>query len=248
MKSESRVAAPDPDLKGKEQPPQSSAVVTIDEDGALALLKSTDVSAETLAALARSPLTAKSRKVMLAVVQHARTPRHISLPLLRRMFTFDLMQVTLTPVVAADIKRSAEEQMIVRLESIPAGQKITLARRASGRIAAELLHDSDNRVIAPALENPRLPESLLIKALMNSASPEVLFRLVSQHPKWSVRREVQIALLRSEKTPFERIRQLARHLPEKLLRDILPASRKALVKQAALSTADPESAQSHGRQ
>lgn len=229
MKSESRLSEADPDLKGKEQPPQRSVVAGIDEDGALALLKATDVSAETLAALARSPVTAKSRKVMLAVVQHARTPRHVSIPLLRRMFTFDLMQFTLAPVIAADIKRSAEDQMIVRLESIPAGQKITLARRASGRVAAELLHESDTRVILPALENPQLTEALVIKALMTPASAEVLFRLVSQHAKWSLRREIQVALLRSEKTPIDKARVFAKHFPEKLLRDILPQKRKAVI-------------------
>ncbi|HZQ20171.1 MAG TPA: hypothetical protein VFA90_15740 [Terriglobales bacterium] len=220
---------PDADLKRKEQPAQGSAVSGIDEDAALRQLKNAELSAEILAALARSPVTAKSRKVMLAVVQHARTPRHVSIPLLRRMFTFDVMQVTLTPVVAADVKRSAEDQMIVRLESIPVGQKITLARRASGRVAAELLYESDTRVVSPALENPQLTEALLMKALMTPASAEVLFSLVSQHAKWSLRREIQVALLRSEKTPIERVRQLAKHFPEKLLRDILPQNRKNMI-------------------
>src|SRR5579885_832810 len=126
------------------------------EDAALALLNNPQVGSDTLAELARSPVTFKSRKVLLGLVQHPRTPRHISVPLLRRMFTFDLVQVTLTPAVAADIKRAAEEQIIVRLESIPAGEKITLARRASGRIAGALLQDADPRIIAPALDNAQL--------------------------------------------------------------------------------------------
>ncbi|HKW18125.1 MAG TPA: hypothetical protein VJO35_11525 [Terriglobales bacterium] len=196
------------------------------EDAALALLNSADTASETLARLARSPIAAKSRKVLLGVVQHTRTPRHVSIPLLRRLFTFDLMQVTLTPNIAADIKRAAEEQIIVRLEAIPAGQKITLARRASGRVAAALLQEPDARVISPALENPQLTEALVVRALMKSAAPEVLFRLASKHAKWSLRREIQIALLRSEKTPIERARLFAKHFPEKFLRDVLPETRK----------------------
>src|SRR5581483_4385177 len=227
--SESRVSGIDTNLKGKDQPAQSGAVAATGEDGALAILKNADISAEALVALARSPVAAKSRKVILAIVQHPRTPRHISVPLLRRMFTFDLMQVSLTAVVAGDIKRSAEDQMIVRLESIPVGQKITLARRASGRVAADLLHESDPRVISPALENPQLTEALVIRALMKPPTSERLFRLVSQHAKWSLRREVQVALLRSEKTPLEKARIFAKHFPEKFLRDILPESRKALI-------------------
>ena len=197
------------------------------EDAALALLNRPDISSEALALLARSPVTSKSRKVMLAVVEHSRTPRHISVPLLRRMFTFDLMQVALTPAVAADIKRTAEEQILMRLESISAGEKISLARRASGRIARALLQDSDLRVISPALDNPRLTEAWVVEALMKPDASERLFRLVSEHGKWFHRREVQLALLRSEKTPLEPARELAKHFSEELLREIVPISRQS---------------------
>jgi hypothetical protein len=220
MDSESQV---NKDIEEKTEPSTAgptNAVPGLDEDSALALLRDADTSAETLSSLARSSVTAKSRKVMLGIVQHARTPRHVSIPLLRRMFTFDLMQITLTPVIAADIKRAAEEQIIVRLESIPAGQKITLGRRASGRVAAELLQESDTRVISPALENPQLTESLVVRSLMKASAPEILFRLVSHHPKWSLRREVQIALLRSKKTPSERAREFARNFSDEFLRSI----------------------------
>ncbi len=190
------------------------------EDAALALLNNPQVGSDTLAELARSPVTFKSRKVLLGLVQHPRTPRHISVPLLRRMFTFDLVQVTLTPAVAADIKRAAEEQIIVRLESIPAGEKITLARRASGRIAGALLQDADPRIIAPALDNAQLTEALVVQASMKKDAPDQLYALVSNHAKWSLRREVQIALLRSDKTPPERAAEFAKNFSAEFLRNL----------------------------
>jgi len=33
----------------------------------------------------------KSRKVKLALVQHPNTPRHVSIPMLRHLLTFELM-------------------------------------------------------------------------------------------------------------------------------------------------------------
>lgn len=220
MSSESQVNKDTEDKREPLTPAVASAVAGLDEDSALALLRDPEISAETISSLARSAVTTKSRKVMVGLVQHARTPRHISIPLLRRMFTFDLMQVTLAPIIAADIKRAAEEQVLLRLESIPAGQKITLARRASGRVAAELLQDSDTRVISPALENPQLTEALVVRSLMKASAPEILFRLVSHHAKWSLRREVQIALLRSTKTPADRARELAKNFSDEFLRSI----------------------------
>ena len=115
----------------------------------------------------RTPDALRSRKVALALVMHPRTPRHIAVPLLRRMFTFDLMQVTLTPAVAADIKRAGEEQLLLRMESLSTGEKISLARRASGRIGAALLQESDTRVITPALDNAQLTEAMVVQALMS---------------------------------------------------------------------------------
>jgi hypothetical protein len=219
----------DPAEDSPEKASPAAELLPLDEDSALALLSSADVTAETLAQLARSSIAAKSRKVTFALVQHARTPRHVSIPVLRRMFTFDLLQVTLTPVISADIKRVAEEQILVRSASLPAGQKTTLARRASGRVAAQFLLDPDQRIIAPALNNARLTEALVVQALMKPAATELLFALVGQNAKWSQRREVQIALLRSEKTPLEIARPIALRFSPEFLRSIVPMSRQTML-------------------
>lgn len=194
------------------------------EDQALALLQRRDLSADMLTSLARNPEAMKSRRVLLALIAHPRTPRHVSVPLLRRLFVFDLMQVTLTPAIAADIKRAAEDQLLIRLETLSIGEKITLAKRASGRVVAALLQGEDARVVAPALENAQLTEPLVVGALLTPHAPEVLFKLTSEHRNWSQRPEVQLALLRSEKTPIVRAQEFAKNFSEEQLRQILPAS------------------------
>ncbi len=117
------------------------------EDFALALLKRSDLPSEVLDRLSRNGGLMKSRKVRLALVEHPKTPRHISVPMVRHFFTFDLMQVALRPMVPADIKIVAEEALISRLEKVSAGERLSLARRASGRVAGALLLDSEVRVI-----------------------------------------------------------------------------------------------------
>jgi hypothetical protein len=195
----------------------------LSEDAALAVVKRSDVTAEALAQLAKNPIASKSRKVLVALASHPRTPRHVSIPLLRSMFTFDLMNFALTPAVAPDVKRAAEEQLIMRLESLPVGQKITLARRASGRVAAALLQTADQRIISPALDNKQMTEALVVQALTKPRSPERLYVLVSHHPAWQLRREIQIALLRSEKTPLERAQEFAKNFSREFLQEIVPA-------------------------
>jgi hypothetical protein len=143
----------------------------------------------------------------------------------RSLFTFDLMHVALTPVVPADIKIVAEESLINRLERLSQGERLSLARRASGGVAAELLLDPEPRVIHTALENSRLTEAAVIKALMHRDAPAALPTAVCHQSKWSAGREVRIALLRNEKTPPACALEFARSLPATLAREIIEDSK-----------------------
>ena len=191
------------------------------EDLALALLKRSDLPAQALDQLSKNGDLMKIRKVKIAVVEHPKTPRHISIPMVRHLFTFDLMHVALTPAVPADIKIAAEDALIHRLERLPQGERLSLAHRASGRVAAELLNDPEPRVIHAALENSRLTESAVAKALMRRNASPALVEAACQDSKWSVLREVRIALLRNEATPLGRALEFAQSLPAVLVREIL---------------------------
>jgi hypothetical protein len=214
---------------GQAAPNLNKASPGLTEDAALGLVKNADVTAEALARLAKNPIASKSRKLVVALASHPRTPRHVSIPLLRGMFTFDLMNFALTPTVAPDLKLAAEEQLIMRLESLPVGQKITLARRASGRVAAALLQTPDQKILSPALDNKQITEALVVQALMKPRAPERLYVLVSHHLAWQLRREIQIALLRSEKTPPERAQEFAKNFSREFLQEMMPGGRSNLM-------------------
>jgi hypothetical protein len=197
----------------------------LSEDAALALLRRADLPAQILERLGKNGNVLKHRKVKLALVEHPKTPRHVSLPLIRQLYTFDLMQVALTLAVPADVKLAADEALCNRMETVSSGEKLTLARRASGRVAGELLQDRDSRVMQAALQNSRLTETLIVRALMRPEPTTGFVEAVSHHPQWSLRREVRVALLRNEKTPMARVVEFARSLPAAQLKEILRGSR-----------------------
>src|SRR5437016_8556267 len=93
------------------------------EELALAMLVRRDLPGKALECLHKNSAIAKLRKVRLAIVTHPRTPRHVSVPVTRHLYTFELMQVALLPAVAADIKVAAEEALIGRLPTISAGER-----------------------------------------------------------------------------------------------------------------------------
>src|SRR5580692_3857110 len=185
---------------GSESAPSSAVAVSsagedltapLNEDLALALLERRDLPPETLEQLGHDLAALKSRKVCVALAAHPHAPRHLALRLLRHFYTGDLMQFALRPSVAADLKHFAAEQLVVRLPSVTLGERLMLARRASEAVAAALLLDKEPRVSHAALENSRLTEAAVIKAVLRPKATAGFVEGVCHHPKWSVRREVR---------------------------------------------------------
>jgi hypothetical protein len=227
------------------------------EDLALALLKRADLPPEVLEQLAKNASALKSRKVKIALVSHPHTPRHVSVPLARQFYTFDLMKVALSPRVHADVKVAVDDVLISRLKTVTLGERLTLARRASGRVAAALLLDvesgdgkitdrktkttdrktiagkaiaakivaRDTRVMQAALENPRLTDALVIKSILRPAASAALVHAVARHAKWSPRREMRAALLRTAHLSLARALEFSREIPAPSLQEVLASSR-----------------------
>src|SRR5271167_2329249 len=160
----------------------TAADSALTEDLALALLKHADLHPDCLEQLAKNANALKSRKVKIALASHPNTPRHTSVPLARQLYTFDLVKVALSPRVPADVKVAVDDVLISRLKMVTVGERLTLARRASGRVAAALLLENvdtkvvdgkvedaktvarTTRIVQTALENPRLTEALVIRS------------------------------------------------------------------------------------
>lgn len=193
------------------------------EDEALALLQQPNVDHQAIEKLGREPISRKSRKVLNAVIRHPKTPRHVSLPLTRHLFTFELMQVALTPTVPADVKLAAEDALISRLQTISAGERLALAKQGSSGIAAQLLLDSEPRIAESALDNPRLSEAAVERALQKDST--LLPQLVCRHSKWSLRKDLQFALLKNPHTPLAKVLEYADKLSDAKLKDALTHSR-----------------------
>lgn len=194
------------------------------EDLALAQLKDPELSSELIERIGRDAGAMKSRKVRMAVAAHARAPRRIALRIVRELYTFELMQFALMPIAPADLKRVADELLLNRLASITLGERISLARRSSAAVAGGLLLDKEARVWQTALENPRLTEAAVVRALQKTGASRAFVEAVSQHTKWSPRLEIRFALLRNAHTPVAKAMEFARRIPPRQLRDILHAS------------------------
>ncbi len=174
----------------------------LSEEHLLILLHRKDVPRELLESVARNEKLLKSQRVKAALVEHPLTPRLVVLKLIRFLYLFDLVTVSLQPAVPAEIKRLAEDQIISRLEQVPVGEQIALARRATARVVGALLLLGNEPVIAAGLDNPKLTEAEVARMLRQDDLSEAVLAQVAQHADWSHRYDVRLQLVRHPLTPL----------------------------------------------
>lgn len=192
----------------------------LQERDLLRLLERKDLPQEVLREIARHKEAARNYAVRLALVRHPKTPRLVSLPLMKFLYLFDLVRVSQTPAVPADVKMVAEEAILKKLDALPRGERISLARRGSGRVAAGLLVTEDTEQIRAALDNPFLNEGHLLKVLSLEQLPRRAVEIIAQHARWSGRYYLRLALVRNPLTPFTRVLAFLPDLAVNDLRDI----------------------------
>ena len=189
----------------------------LDEAQLCMLLERKNLPGEILEEVARRKALLKPYRVRKALAFHPRTPRLVSLRLIRDLYLMDLVQVAILPGVSAELKRNAEEQLLARLPQLPLGQKITLARRGPARVAGALLAEGHAHIISIVLDNPYMTEAQVLRALSREKLPVSVIPAIIQHRKWSTTYNVRLALVRHPSAPLGTILS---YLPELTVSDL----------------------------
>jgi hypothetical protein len=189
----------------------------LDETHVCLILERKNLAGEVLEEVARRKPLLKSYRIKRALAFHPRTPRLVSLRVLKDLYLMDLVQVAILPGVSAELKRNAEDQLLARLPQLPLGQKITLARRGPARVAGALLAEGHAQVVPIVLDNPYMTEAQILRALARERLPISVIPAIVQHHKWSITYNIRLALVRNPMSPLATI--LA-YLPELTVSDL----------------------------
>ena len=142
---------------------------------------------------------------------------------------YDLVQLTLLPAVSTELRMHAEEQLLARLPQLPLGQKITLARRGPARLAGSLVAEGHSQLLAVALDNPRLTEAQILKALSREKIPAAVPNAIARHRKWSESYNVRLALVRH---PLSPLASVLAYLPQLTVSDLRELASPGIVPEA----------------
>ena len=202
----------------------------------LVLLKRRDLPEELLQYVGRLELVAGNHHLQRALASNPGTPGQMVLALLPHLFLFELLDICLLAGPSPDQKLAAERVIIQRLPTTEPGQKLTLARRGTPTLLAELLKYGEVQVVAACLDNPHLRESAIVQFLQGKSATAETISMIARNPRWKTRPNIRHAILKNQKTPgiwFSLfLPQLALgEVKELLLSNRLSPAQKGLVKE-----------------
>lgn len=174
---------------------------SLSEDHLLNLLKRRDLSEDLLKAVYQLEICQKSHRLQVSLLKNPGTPGPIALALLPHMRLFELADLCLVPGVTPDQKFAAERAILQRLPTTELGNKMTLARRATATVVGEILKGGESCLVEICLNSPRLREVAILQFINGAHSSAETISIIARHPKWKLRPNLRLAILKSRKTP-----------------------------------------------
>ena len=178
-----------------------------------------------------------SYAVKRALTTHPGTPLRIALAQLKFLYLFDLVSVCVQSGVRPELKRASEELILAQAPKLAAGQRITLAKRGSARLAVSLLQGENIQIIQAVLDNPYLTEAVLLPVLNRSDCTMV--EAIASHPRWGLRYDIRLALLRKSILPLTGFGDIARAQTSGCLRNVSRASSRPASNKVSFKTPEP---------
>lgn len=207
----------------------------LNDDHLLTLLKRRDLPESLLTTIYQRRSEKLGHRLVLALVKHPLTPGHIIRSLLPQLRLFELVDLCFIPGVTPDQRLAAERAIIQRLPTTPLGNKMTLARRTTAGVVAELLKEGDPRLLELCLSSPRLKEAAIFQFLNGPRPTAETISMIARSSRWQQRPNLRQAILKNRHTPTIWFNLWLPQLSTPLIRQLL-ASRSLTPKQKTLVT------------
>lgn len=189
--------------------------------------------------VAVTPPWSERPRLLGGVALNPKTPRVLALRLLPSLFWRDLADVAASPRLPRGVRGRAEAILQEQLPDMRLGEKVTLAKVATSPVLARMLAETEPKIAASCLINPRLREEDLVTALRQETASRALLEAAAASARWGERYAVRLALVLQPRTPLGvALAQLTSLLDRDLERVASDTLLRPLVQAAALRLAE----------
>lgn len=177
------------------------------------LIRSKRLNQDQICLIGENKRLTRDYHVRVEIVSCPLTPKHIALSYVKDLYYQDLAMVSRNTGIPLPIREVAENFLMVRLESLRLGEKISLARIAIGATLGFLLRDPDLQILETALQNPRLTEMDLIRFISDARTQAEKLDRVCSAPRWNSLPSVLHALSLNPRLGYASRRRVYERLP-----------------------------------
>lgn len=193
---------------------------SLTEDETLAILENPYVTPRILSAIAQSPRLTGLYSVRRKLVAHRQTPQAHAVKLVHYLYWTDLLHLSVDVQVPAPVRRAIDTALLLRVEKLTLGEKISSARRCSPALIKVFLYDPHPSVFEALLVNKRLREDDLLALASSDRATREQLMLLAHDTRWSYRYAIRKALVMNPATPRFAAASQLRFLSKKDLRQI----------------------------
>lgn len=174
----------------------------LSEDDVRILASRKNLPSDILETIARDKRWLESYPVKLSLARNPKTPLSISLSIARYLRLFDLAEMTRNHFLPLVFRHKLEMIIIEKIPTMDLGLKKTLAKLAAGEVLQKLIQNGYPEVVKLCLDNPYLVEGHLYKIINRHSTTSVVIKIIAEHPKWTTRSLIKVALVRNAHTPL----------------------------------------------
>jgi hypothetical protein len=239
------ITATEEELKSLVHHPSSEVISRVilnrnlTEDLALVIANRRNVLSEVIETLYHSGKWKVHYRIVQALSKNPRTPQKIALALLKSLRIIDIADLTRNKQVPIGVRTKAELYINEKILTMPLGIKITIARRASRNVLMRLIEDGMREVVDVCLQSHYITEGDICNIVRMRKIAGHVIRQIAEHPKWSVRYDVQRALIRNNNTPLAHVVKYLENIKTMDLKELqrdteVPASTKSFIHREVL--------------
>ncbi|HYI11730.1 MAG TPA: hypothetical protein VEK57_21915 [Thermoanaerobaculia bacterium] len=176
-------------------------LTVLSEEETLGVIENPSVTPQILGKIAQTARLAGFHSVRLRLVGHRQTPQAHAVKLVHYLYWIDLLGLSVDVQVPAPVRRAIDTQLLIRVEKLSLGERISSARRCSLALIKVFLYDPHPKVFESLLVNARLREDELLALISSDRATAEQLRMVAADMKWSFRYAIRRALVLNPLTP-----------------------------------------------
>ncbi len=142
-------------------------------------------------------------RIRSTATRNPKTPLHVSLKQLKYLGIMDLLSLLRDMRISPILRRKVEEFLVEKIPGQPLGIKKSLARLGRNGILRRLLQEDRMELTVLCLNNPYMTEGRLYRVIFHDLTSATTIRMVASHPRWRIRYNIRLALLRNRHTPLQ---------------------------------------------